>query len=138
MPRADPAGRLRLSTAPPALPFGGGLVLIVVLSAVLAPVIAPADPLDADIQFRLHRPTWSAEDGRRFPIGADAQGRDVLSRILYGRISLFVGLTSVLLGGMVGVSLGLVAGYLGGRWADAIIAWRMCSSPFRSSSWPWR
>ena len=126
LPRADLAGRrsarLRLSTAPPALLFGGGVVLLVVLSAVLAPLIAPADPLDADIQFRLHRPTWSPEDGRRFPIGADAQGRDVLSRILYGgRISLFVGLTSVLIGGLVGVGLGLVAGYLGGRWDDVIM-----------------
>ena len=107
---------------PPALLVGGALVLLVVLSAVLAPLIAPADPLDADIQFRLHRPTWAPEDGRRFPIGADAQGRDVLSRILYGgRISLFVGLTSVLIGGMVGVSLGLIAGYLGGKWDDVIM-----------------
>jgi len=105
------SARRRLLTAPPALLLGGGLVLLVVLSAVLAPFLAPADPLDADIQFRLHRPIWALKDGRRFPIGADAQGRDVLSRILYGgRISLFVGVTSVLIGGLAGVSLGLVAG----------------------------
>ena len=124
--QADLAGRrsarLRLWSMPPALLVGGTLVLLVVLSAVLAPLIAPADPLDADIQFRLHRPTWSPEDGRRFPIGADAQGRDVLSRILYGgRISLFVGLTLVLIGGLVGVGLGLVSGYLGGRCDDVIM-----------------
>jgi peptide/nickel transport system permease protein len=124
--QADLAGRrsarLRLWSMPPALLVGGTLVLLVALSAVLAPLIAPADPLDADIQFRLRRPTWSPEDGRRFPIGADAQGRDVLSRILYGgRISLFVGLTSVLIGGLVGVGLGLVSGYLGGRCDDVIM-----------------
>jgi peptide/nickel transport system permease protein len=108
--------------APPALLLGGSLVLLVVLSAVFAPFIAPADPLDAEIQFRLHRPSFTPQDGRRFPIGADAQGRDVLSRILYGgRISLFVGITSVLIGGLVGVTLGLVAGYVGGRYDDVIM-----------------
>ena len=113
---------LRWRKLPPGLLVGGGLVVLVVLSAALAPWIAPADPLDADIQFRLHHPSWQLEDGRRFPIGADAQGRDVLSRTLYGgRISLFVGVTSVLIGGLVGVGLGLVSGYLGGRWDDVIM-----------------
>ena len=116
------AGRPRWLGAPPALLIGGALVALVVLSAGLAPLLAPADPLDADIQFRLHRPSWVPEDGRRFLIGADAQGRDVLSRILYGgRISLFVGLTSVLVGGLVGVGLGLVSGYSGGRTDDVIM-----------------
>jgi peptide/nickel transport system permease protein len=97
-------------------------VLLVLLGASLAPMLAPADPLDADIRFRLHRPALAAEGGRAFPLGADAQGRDVLSRILYGgRISLFVGLTSVLAGGLFGVGLGLVAGYHGGRWDDLIM-----------------
>jgi peptide/nickel transport system permease protein len=116
------ARRPRGLAASPAFLIGGALAFLLVGAAVFAPLLAPGDPLDADIQFRLHRPSWTPEAGRRFPLGADAQGRDVLSRILYGgQVSLFIGLASVAISGVVGVGLGLLSGYLGGWWDDVIM-----------------
>ncbi len=95
-----------------------------VLAAFLAPVIAPYDPFDLASLDLLdaHIPPFWLEDGEaRFPIGTDDQGRDLLSAILYGaRISIGVGIASVLLSLFVGVGLGLVSGYAGGR-IDAFI-----------------
>ena len=100
------------------------VTLILVLSAVFAPLIAPQNPFDAaelDLLNSRLPPLWF-EDGRRpYLLGTDEQGRDVLSAILYGlRISLVVGLLSVAVSATLGVSLGLVAGYFEGV-ADALI-----------------
>ncbi len=77
--------------------------------ALLAPAISPHDPLKQDVYNMLARP------GRGHLLGTDDLGRDVLSRILYGaRVSLIVGLSSVLVGTVVGAFVGLVAGYFGG------------------------
>jgi len=95
-----------------------------VLSAVLAPWIAPQDPFDlASISILDARlpPVWSETGDPRFLLGTDDQGRDVLSAILFGlRISLSVGISAVLAAAMFGVLLGLVAGYTGG-WVDALL-----------------
>jgi len=70
-------------------------------------------------------PAWSPEGRAEFPLGTDDQGRDILSAVMYGaRISLLVGLASVLLSLVVGVGLGLLAGFVGGR-TDALIM-RIC------------
>jgi ABC-type dipeptide/oligopeptide/nickel transport system permease subunit len=92
--------------------FKLGVVLVAALvgAAVLAPLLAPHDPLHGDLANN-----YLAPPGRRFLFGADAQGRDVLSRILFGaRLSLLVGLISQCVAVTLGLSLGLVAGYYRG------------------------
>lgn len=86
------------------------LVILIVLVAIFAPVIAPHNPLTQSVTNRLQGPS------RDYPLGRDAYGRDVLSRIIYGtRIALQVGIFSVLLGGLVGTVIGVVAAYFGGK-----------------------
>src|ERR1700724_4434182 len=96
----------------------GLVTLAIVLAAALAPFIAPHDPFDLRQLNLLDShlpPAWAAEGDRRFLLGTDDQGRDVLSAILYGaRISLSVGLLSVVLAAVLGIVLGLIAGYTGG------------------------
>jgi peptide/nickel transport system permease protein len=100
------------------------VTLAIVLAAALAPWIAPHDPFDLRQLNLLDShlpPVWAPDGDRRFLLGTDDQGRDVLSAILYGaRISLAVGLLSVALAAVVGISLGLVAGYARGA-LDSII-----------------
>lgn len=89
-----------------------GLCIIAVFvgMAVLAPYAAPHDPYEADLSRALQPPS------REFLLGTDEQGRDILSRIMYGaRLTLSIALGATLLGAAVGVPLGLVSGYYGGR-----------------------
>lgn len=96
--------------------LGVVLVGLVVVAAVLAPWVAPFDPLKGDL-----RNAYLLGPGGRFALGTDTQGRDVLSRVLYGaRLSLSVGLISQSVAVTLGVLLGLVAGYYG-RWVDALV-----------------
>jgi peptide/nickel transport system permease protein len=98
--------------------FQLGLVLIaaVVAAALLAPWLAPFDPLAGDL-----RNAYLLGPGGPFLLGTDAQGREVLSRVLYGaRLSLAVGLISQPVSVTLGVCLGLLAGY-SGRWVDALV-----------------
>lgn len=100
------------------------VALVCVAGAVFAPWLAPHDPFDLaklELLDALSPPAW-LEGGRlSLPLGADDQGRDVLSTILYGaRISLAVGVASVLLSMGVGVALGLLSGYVGGT-LDAVV-----------------
>jgi peptide/nickel transport system permease protein len=100
------------------------VTLAIVLSAVLAPWIAPHDPFDVR-QLNLMNshlpPVWAAEGERQFLLGTDDQGRDVLSTILYGsRSSIAIGVLSVALAATLGIVLGLIAGYAGGT-LDAVI-----------------
>ncbi|MEY4215297.1 MAG: hypothetical protein RL458_3523, partial [Pseudomonadota bacterium] len=89
-----------------------------------APVLAPHQPFDLatlSLNDALMPPAWVEGGQLTYPLGTDDQGRDVLSTLLYGsRISLLVGLASVLVAMVLGVSLGLLSGYLGGR-LDAFI-----------------
>jgi peptide/nickel transport system permease protein len=97
---------------------------VMVLGAGLAPLLAPQDPFDLktlDLNNSLLPPAWTEAGNPAYLLGTDDQGRDVLSTILYGsRISLLVGLASVGLAMALGVGLGLLSGYLGGR-LDAFI-----------------
>ena len=96
--------------------LGLALVATVVVAAILAPWLAPHDPLAGDL-----RNAYLLHPGRRFVLGTDTQGRDVLSRVLYGaRLSLSVGLISQSVSVTLGVVLGLMAGYYG-RWVDALV-----------------
>ena len=97
---------------------------LAVLAALLAPVISPFDPYDIggiDLLDSLLPPAWTPEGDARFPIGTDDQGRDLYSAILYGlRLSLLVGVLSVSFAALLGVTLGLIAGWFGG-WVDALV-----------------
>ncbi len=101
------------------------LLAIIALASLLAPLIAPQNPfdlasfdvLDADIP-----PSWLEGGDNRFLLGTDSQGRDLFSAVLYGtRISLTVGVLAVMIQAALGITLGLMAGYEGGR-VDSIIA----------------
>jgi peptide/nickel transport system permease protein len=101
--------------------FGLSVLLVMGGAAVLAPQLAPWDPARQMLLKRLRPPMWQERGLREHPLGTDHLGRDILSRILYGgRISLGVGLTAVTLSALIGVTLGLVAGFFGGR-VDAVI-----------------
>ncbi len=94
----------------------GGAILVVLLGvALLAPLLAPYDPLEQDLYARLQPPSMA------HPLGTDDFGRDILSRMIYGsRISLRIGAASITAALLVGTLLGLWAGYWGG-WADTLI-----------------
>lgn len=99
----------------------GGMLLMLVLVAVFAPVVAPHSPTGGELVDLLKPPAWMEGGSWRFPLGTDALGRDELSRLIYSaRISLLVGFLAALIASAVGVPLGLVSGYLGGR-VDATI-----------------
>ena len=90
--------------------------------AVLAPALAPDDPIRNDLLERLTPPAWLDGGTWRHPLGTDTLGRDVVSRLLYGaRVSLIVGFSAVVVAGALGVALGLVAGYYGGRLDDVLM-----------------
>jgi peptide/nickel transport system permease protein len=96
--------------------IGGVIVLLVVLCAVLAPLIAPLDPLVQDAANRL-QPIGTPGH----LLGTDTNGRDILSRLIYGsRIALVVAIVPVVLSGALGLALGLIAGFYGG-WIDGLI-----------------
>lgn len=89
--------------------IGLALLLLIVLAALLAPWLAPYDPLKQNIIYRLEPPS------AQFWLGTDSYGRDVLSRIIYGsRVSLLVGFVAILIAMTIGSALGVLAGYLGG------------------------
>lgn len=91
------------------------IVSLIVVLSILAPLIAPYDPLDQRLEERLQPPSPS------HLMGTDKLGRDIFSRVLYGgRISMFIALSSVALALLIGLVIGLAAGYLGGR-ADNIL-----------------
>jgi peptide/nickel transport system permease protein len=100
------------------------VTLIIVLGAVLAPWVAPHDPFDLKTLSLLNShnpPAWLQGGDRSFLLGTDEQGRDVLSTILYGsRLSLAVGLMSIAFAAVLGIGLGLIAGYAGG-FVDTLI-----------------
>lgn len=102
--------------------LGSMFLLVIALGAVSAGVIAPADPEAIDVNHRLRPPQAVAPSLEKYLLGGDQLGRDILSRIIYGaRISLTVGVTAVLLSGSLGMLLGLLAGYYGGRTDEVIM-----------------
>jgi len=97
--------------------FGAGIVVLMALSAILAPWVSPHDPLEQDVLLRLAGP--SAD----FPLGNDSFGRDILSRILWGgRVSLYVSTASVLIAILIGGALGILSGYIGGLFDRVVMA----------------
>nr|WP_272877250.1 ABC transporter permease [Neoroseomonas eburnea] len=98
------------------------LILIFVIAALAAPLIAPHDPAEADLFRRLQPPAWQEGGEWAFPLGCDALGRDILSRLLYGaRVSLLVAALVIGIAAVIGTLAGLAAGYLRG-WTDTVIS----------------
>ncbi len=98
------------------LVIGAVVTVVMIIIAIFAPLIAPYDPVyDADLMVAEEPPSLS------YIFGTDDQGRDIFSRVVYGaRISLSVGLISQLMNSIIGITLGLIAGYFG-KWVDDLI-----------------
>ena len=110
-------GVLRRLSRDPVAMIAFAIILALILMAIFAPYIAPADPIRGSMLRRL-RPIGTPG----YPLGADELGRDMLSRLIYGgRLSLFMGLTPVLMAFVIGSSLGIFAGYVGGKINTAIM-----------------
>ncbi|MBV1713922.1 MAG: ABC transporter permease [Desulfomicrobium sp.] len=101
--------------------IGGVIVLFALILALAAPWIAPHDPYAQDLSRRLLPPVWDPRGSFEHLFGTDALGRDYLSRMIYGaRVSLLIGVCAAVGSGLIGTTLGLIAGYYGGR-VDAFV-----------------
>ncbi len=110
---AGPRSRGDLARLPWASFF---IIAVLILVAVLAPLIAPHSPTEQSLPDKLRPPAWQEGGSTTHLLGTDVLGRDVLSRIIYGaRVSLIVAAAALLAGGGVGLIVGIVSGYLGGR-----------------------
>jgi ABC-type dipeptide/oligopeptide/nickel transport system permease subunit len=97
------------------------IFLLLTISALFAPAIAPYDPLEQHLKDSKMPPAWAEGGSWDYPLGTDSLGRDMLSRVIYGsRVSLTVGFFGVLIAGSLGMTVGLIAGYVGGR-VDSLI-----------------
>lgn len=105
------------------LTLGAIILLVISVAALLAPWIAPHDPYDQDVTRRMIPPVWYEKGSWEFILGTDKLGRDYLSRLLYGaRVSLIIGFMVTLISGVIGTTLGVLAGYFGGR-VDAVVSY---------------
>jgi len=100
------------------------ILTVFLLAALFAPVLAPYNPYDTasiDIMDSEIPPSWMAEGESRFFLGTDIMGRDLVSTMLYGlRISVMIGIGAVILQAIIGITVGLVSGYMGGK-VDAVL-----------------
>ncbi len=102
--------------------IGGGILLLLVLIALFAPLLAPYEPTLQNLEHRFSLPFWMEGADPAHLLGTDHLGRDYLSRLIYGaRISLGIGCSVVVVAAVIGTSLGLLAGYFGGR-VDMLIS----------------
>jgi ABC-type dipeptide/oligopeptide/nickel transport system permease subunit len=107
--------------------FGLVILILLLITAVFAPLLSPFDPNQINMVESLQQPSMS------HLLGTDLQGRDTLSRLIYGsRTALIIGFGSVILAGIIGISLGMIAGYVGGvanmiimRFMDALMGFPM-------------
>jgi peptide/nickel transport system permease protein len=124
-----PAVRRRVTIRRPRLPamsvptlLACLFLLLLVAAAILAPWVAPFDPLEGDVLANLQPPSWSGDGGPAHLLGTDMLGRDVLSGIIYGaRISLLVGITSVAGAGVLGCAIGIACGYCRGMLDEVLM-----------------
>jgi len=129
LPDAAPAERhewvvfLRRLTARRTALFGLVVVVLVVVTALAAPLLSPFDPIEQDLgELRLKEPGFRDAAGRVHPLGTDHLGRDLLARVIYGaRPALMVGFAAVAISGLIGMAAGLVSGYFGGRVDDVLM-----------------
>jgi len=97
------------------------LMIVLVIPAIFAELIAPYDPVESSLRNRLLPPFWMDGGSTDHILGTDKVGRDILTRLIYGsRVSVVIASVSILVGGFIGVSLGIIGGYFGG-WVDSLI-----------------
>jgi peptide/nickel transport system permease protein len=104
------------------LPWIAALIIVtLVMAAVGAPLLAPHSPTEQSLPDKLRPPAWQESGDTKYLLGTDVLGRDVLSRLLYGaRVSLIVAAAALLAGGVIGLAVGIVSGYVGGR-VDSVL-----------------
>lgn len=127
-PAANPARMARITVSRSrwvghtGLVIGAAILLLVIAAALLAPLLAPHDPYDQNLLARTVPPFWMEGGSWEHPLGTDPLGRDYLSRLLYGaRVSVFIGVSAALISGLIGTTLGVAAGYFGGK-VDTVIS----------------
>ena len=114
---------LRRSLGHRGLVIGSVILALIALAALFAPWLSPHDPYAQEVTQRLIPPAWYAKGSWEHLLGTDKLGRDYLSRLLYGaRVSLFIGLATALISGLIGTTMGVLAGYYGGR-VDALVSY---------------
>ena len=97
------------------------LLIVLVIPAIFANQIAPHDPTRGSLGNRLSPPVWHPDGSMEHILGTDKVGRDILTRIIYGsRISVIIAMIAIVVSGIIGTALGIIAGYWGG-WVDALI-----------------
>lgn len=106
-----------------ALPLVGGMImLLIITSALVVPITSPFDPYRQDLRSRLQTPSWVDKEGRSHLLGTDQLGRDIMTRVtLAARLSLGISFLAVTGAGLMGVLLGLLAGFYGGYFDDMIM-----------------
>jgi peptide/nickel transport system permease protein len=121
LPESDRSRAWRKLVRNPAAIAGVFILFVVIGAAVAAPYVAPHDPMRQSLLRRFTPPVWVTGGNPAYLLGTDQVGRDILSRIIYGaRISLVVGVSAVAVSLVVGVTLGLLSGFLRGR-VDAVV-----------------
>lgn len=102
--------------------LGAFIVLFVLFCAIFAPLLAPHDPFIQDLNNRMVPPAWMAGGSPAHWLGTDQLGRDYLSRLIYGaRISMLIGIATVVTSGTIGITLGVLGGFFGGRIDDVVM-----------------
>src|SRR2546421_12740522 len=97
------------------------IIAVLVVVAVLAPLVAPHSPTEQSLPDKLKPPAWQEGGSTEHLLGTDMLGRDLFSRLVYGaRVSLTVAMFALLSGGLIGLAVGIVAGYAGGR-TDSVL-----------------
>jgi peptide/nickel transport system permease protein len=102
--------------------LGAAIVGSVLLIAIFAPYLTPHDPFAQDLGLRLVPPAWMEGGQTAHLLGTDQIGRDYLSRLIYGaRISMLIGVSTVIVSGVIGITLGILGGFYGGRTDDVVM-----------------
>ena len=97
------------------------LLIVLVIPAIFSDIIAPHDPTTGSLSARLQPPFWMEGGSTEYLLGTDRVGRDILSRIMHGaRVSVTIAAVAIFIAGLLGTSLGIIAGYWGG-WVDALV-----------------
>src|SRR5215475_676212 len=119
-PQPSSVGASRIGTA--GLAIGIAIVALVVAAAVFGNWLVPADPFTQDLGNRLKPPFWMEGSQSGHLLGTDQLGRDYLARLVYGaRISLLIGIMTVVTSGLIGITLGVAGGFFGGRVDDFVL-----------------
>jgi peptide/nickel transport system permease protein len=102
--------------------LGAAIVSMALLVALFAPYLTPHDPFAQDLNLRMIPPVWMDGSQPTHLLGTDQIGRDYLSRLIYGtRISMLIGVLTVITSGLIGITLGIIGGFYGGRTDDVVM-----------------